>query len=400
MEGYPDDTLVPGDPNPVTKFYGDAKPAYPTVAWPPEGVSVDVPNVVTNWLRGEENGGYENYGFVFRGYAEGDLQFKDADACVSRFGYFTLTVKYRYDKESAAPDTYPIICRGIDTFKVIDTVGPAGAKGVGFTFTLGTSKAKDGLSTGQCSWVDRGMRPGEPGRLSQASESAGDWTKELSSSDSYWKFNVYNAGDQLQATSAERVSKPSTDVGKPSPAPGGGTLDTRKNVALALYGASADAQNFTQDGVAGPGLFFEPSFAIDGVLHTTSAGGNYWRDEHGLPSYLEVDFHRLRTIDEIDVITIQVPGYETGVDPSESDPKSFSSQGAENFEVKYLVGTEWKTVPNGLIVGNNRAFVKITFLPIAKTIKTSKIRVYVTKSAGPGGGDGIARIVELQAWGS
>jgi hypothetical protein len=311
-----------------------------------------------------------------------------------------LTVKYRYDKESAAPDTYPIICRGIDTFKVIDTVGPGGSKGVGFTFTPGTSKAKDGLAPGQCSWVDRGMRPGEPGQLAQASESAVDWPKELNSSDSYWKFNVYNAGDQLQATSAERISKPSTDVGKPSPAPGGGTLDTRKNVALALNGASADAQDFTHDGVGGPGLFFEPSFAIDGVLHTTSAGGNYWRDEHGLPSYLEVDFHHLKTIDEIDVITLQVPGYETGADPSESDPKSFSSQGAENFEVKYLVGTEWKTVPNGLIVGNNRAFVKITFLPIAKAIKTSKIRVYVTKSGGPGGGDGIARIVELQAWGS
>jgi hypothetical protein len=104
----------------------------------------------------------------------------------------------------------------------------------------------------------------------------------------------------------------------------------------------------------------------------------------------------VKTIDEIDVITIQVPGYETGADPSESDPKSFSSQGAEDFEVKYWTGSTWERVPNGLITGNSAAFVKITFLPISKTIKTSKIRVYVSKSAGD---DGVARIVELEAWG-
>jgi hypothetical protein len=187
--------------------------------------------------------------------------------------------------------------------------------------------------------------------------------------------------------------KPDTPVGRP-PGPIGGALDTRKNVALAANGATADAQKFTENGVV-PGLFFQPSFAIDGLRHTNAAGGDYWRDEHGLPSWLEVDFHHLKTIDEIDVITIQVPGYDTGADPSESDPKSFTSQGAENFEVKYWTGSTWERVPNGFIIGNTLAFRRITFLPSTKTIKTSKIRVYVNDSS-----DKTARIVELEAWGS
>src|SRR2546423_1900514 len=156
----------------------------------------------------------------------------------------------------------------------------------------------------------------------------------------------------------------------------GGTLDIRKNVALASNDATANAQGFTADGVV-PSLNFQPNFAIDGLRHTTPAGGNYWRDEHGLPSWLEVDFNGLKTIDEIDVITIQVPGYETGSDPSESDPKSFSSQGAEDFEVQYWTGSTWERAPNGLIIGNSLALRKITFLPLTRTIKTRKIRVYV-----------------------
>src|SRR5712692_4773385 len=92
-------------------------------------------------------------------------------------------------------------------------------------------------------------------------------------------------------------------------------IPLRINYALASNGATASAQNFTADG-AYPGLHFQPAYAIDGLRHTTSDGGNYWRDEHGLPSWLEVDFSGAKTINEIDVITIQIPGYETGADPS------------------------------------------------------------------------------------
>ena len=64
---------------------------------------------------------------------------------------------------------------------------------------------------------------------------------------------------------------------------------TRTNVALAASGATASAQNYTQDGVIA-NAHFQPSFANDGQryahLTATDADG-FWRDEHGLPSWLQ-----------------------------------------------------------------------------------------------------------------
>ncbi len=172
-------------------------------------------------------------------------------------------------------------------------------------------------------------------------------------------------------------------------------IPLRINYALASNGATASAQNFTADG-AYPGLHFQPAYAIDGLRHTTSDGGNYWRDEHGLPSWLEVDFSGAKTINEIDVITIQIPGYETGADPSPTT--SFAKQGASDFEVQYWTGSAWALVPNCngsamgcSVTGNDKAMRVFT---LSTPITTSKIRVVVNNSS-----DRVARIVELEAWG-
>jgi len=42
----------------------------------------------------------------------------------------------------------------------------------------------------------------------------------------------------------------------------------------------------------------EPALAIDGVRHTSTDGASYWRDEHGLSSWLQVDFNGSKSIDE------------------------------------------------------------------------------------------------------
>jgi len=164
---------------------------------------------------------------------------------------------------------------------------------------------------------------------------------------------------------------------------------SRANFALASNGGTATAQNYTQDGVI-PGLHFQPSYAIDGLRHTTSDGGNFWRDEHGLPSWLEVDFNGNKTIDEIDVITSQsYPDYTTGNDPTAT--QTFNQYGAQAFDVQYWNGSAWATVPGGSITGNSLVWKKLTF----SNITTSKIRVVVNGSS-----DGVARIVELEAWGT
>lgn len=165
-----------------------------------------------------------------------------------------------------------------------------------------------------------------------------------------------------------------------------GVLDTRKNVALASNGATATAQNYTQDGVLA-GAHFQPPYAIDGVLHIHPPIGDlYWRDEHGLPSWLQIDFNGSKTINEIDVFTVADAGdYLT--DPTAT--KTFTQYGATAFDVQYWNGSTWAPVPGGSITGNNLVWRKINF----PAITTSKIRVVVNASP-----DTIARIVELEAW--
>ena len=91
---------------------------------------------------------------------------------------------------------------------------------------------------------------------------------------------------------------------------------TRSNVALTANGATATAQNYTQDSTY-PGMHFQPALAIDGVRHTSTDGASYWRDEHGLSSWLQVDFNGSKSIDEVDVYTMgDYPFYTTNTDPS------------------------------------------------------------------------------------
>ena len=91
-------------------------------------------------------------------------------------------------------------------------------------------------------------RPGEPARLAQPIENTQVWNKELDSSNSYWTFNVYNAGDQFQATGAERSKNPGIDIAKPGGSmPGGDVFAVAKtNFALASNGGVASASSGSQ----------------------------------------------------------------------------------------------------------------------------------------------------------
>lgn len=88
LKGYPDDKLVSGD-------------SYAKLL---ECVSkecvFDVQPVVNNWVKGEEHGGYPNYGFVFKGPIEEDLEYGNNDVCQTRYSDFSLVVTYKYEKTS------------------------------------------------------------------------------------------------------------------------------------------------------------------------------------------------------------------------------------------------------------------------------------------------------------
>ena len=165
---------------------------------------------------------------------------------------------------------------------------------------------------------------------------------------------------------------------------------TRVNVALASNGATATAQNYTQDGVFA-GLHFQPAYANDGVRYINPPDGDrFWRDEHGLASWLQVEFAGQKTIDEVSVYTVDdYPDFLTQADPSAT--QTFTQYGATSFEVQYWTGSAWATVQGGSVSGNNFVWRKLTF----PAVTTSKIRVVVT-----GASDGVARVAELEAWGT
>jgi hypothetical protein len=348
---------------------------------PPPGCSIDVTDVVNSWIMHPET----RNGFVISGEDENFLAKlipKSNDACETRYGDFSLTVNYKYDK-AKVPVTYPLECRGAASLKFIEE-GPAGSRRVGFTFAPGTKPAKSGLGPGECSWLDRVMRAGEPTRLTQPIEGAAGWTKELNSSDSYWTFNVYNAGDQLQATGAERSKKFFVPL-------------LKTNFALASNGAMANASTFL------PG--FEASGAINGDragINWGSGGG--WADDNpGVwPDSLVVEFKDRQTheIDQIDVFTLQ-DDYKSPKDPGPpSDEKGvkFSASplvgfGLTAFEVQVWddSASAWVTV--GSVSVSDPLYVGREFR--FRAVTTYKIRVLTHAAVD----NRYSRITEVEAWG-
>jgi hypothetical protein len=105
---------------------------------------------------------------------------------------------------------------------------------------------------------------------------------------------------------------------------------------------------------------------------TANDADGFWRDEHGLSSWLQVDFNGAKVLDEVDVFTAaDYPAYLTQADPSPT--QTFTSFGITAFDVQYWTGSAWATVPGGSITGNNLLWRKITF----PAVTTQKIRVMV-----------------------
>jgi RHS repeat-associated protein len=152
----------------------------------------------------------------------------------------------------------------------------------------------------------------------------------------------------------------------------------RVNFALSANGATASASStFSSDYVA--------SGVTSGDRTGTgwgSAGGG-WMDgtSNSYPDWVQVDFNGSKTIDEIDVFTLQDGKLS---EPTES--MTFSQYG----QIQYWNGFGWVTVSGGNITGNNKVWKKVSF----SQITTSKIRVNVTSAL-----NNYSRVTELEAWG-
>jgi RHS repeat-associated protein len=156
----------------------------------------------------------------------------------------------------------------------------------------------------------------------------------------------------------------------------------RSNVALAGNGGTVSYS--TQESP------YVGSFANDGE-HLGYVSGQYtfWRDNTNasFPDWLQIDFNSSKSIDEIDIFTVQ-DSAETPTEPV-ANGTTFSLHGITDFEVQFWNGTAWATISGGNVTGNTKVWKKLTFAAVT----TTKIRVTVNNAL-----NNRSRIVEVEAW--
>ena len=154
------------------------------------------------------------------------------------------------------------------------------------------------------------------------------------------------------------------------------------NVARPANGGSAVASSTYSTG-------YPPSGAIDGDRAGRSwSTGTGWNDAtpDTFPDYLQVNFNGTKSINEIDVFSVQ-DNFLSPVEPTAA--MTFTLYGLVDFDVQYWNGSTWVTVPGGTVNGNNLVWRKFTFTAIS----TNAIRINVRKALGT-----WSRITEVEAY--
>lgn len=156
----------------------------------------------------------------------------------------------------------------------------------------------------------------------------------------------------------------------------------RVNVAAASAGGRALASSEHSEGYAASG-------AINGDRAGLNWGyGGGWNDgtPNAWPDYLQVAFTAPRLINEVDVFSVQ-DDYQSPIEPTLG--QTFSLYGLTDFWVQTWSGTQWVTVPGGVISGNTQVWRQVTFPPVL----TTNIRIFVN-----GALTTWSRIAEVEAY--
>jgi len=141
----------------------------------------------------------------------------------------------------------------------------------------------------------------------------------------------------------------------------------RLNVASAANGATAIASSTYGAGYAASGT-------INGDRKGLAWGaGGGWNDgtSNAWPDWLEVDFAGTKTIDEVDVFSLQ-DNFTAPAEPTRT--MLFTQYGLTDFTVQYWSGTQWVAVPGGAVSGNTLVWRQLTFAAVT----TPKIRILVS----------------------
>jgi hypothetical protein len=195
-----------------------------------------------------------------------------------------------------------------------------------------------------------------------------------------------------------------TDSPAPTPTPPGGIIYVplpgrpvppdkidivKVDVALASNGGVASASS-ELDATRTAGA------AINGDrwgLHWGSdpSTGSGWCDatKGVYPDWLRVDFKGKKTIDEIDVFTVQ-DDIAAPVEISKPEALRFTKYGITDLDVQYWDGSDWAKLP-APVRGSTWVWKQFKF----PAVKTSAIRILVKNAL-----NDYSRIVELEAWGN
>jgi RHS repeat-associated protein len=201
-------------------------------------------------------------------------------------------------------------------------------------------------------------------------------------------WQVYGIGGELLAEYAAKAapSSPQKEYGYRN----GQLLITAEPPTKTNFASSANG------GTASASSILSNSYPASGVNNGDRRGANWgsgggWADASSgsFPDWVEIDFNGSKTIDEIDVFTIQ-DNYTSPAEPTES--MTFSIFGLSGYTVQYWDGAAWQTVSGGTIINNNKVWKKISFTALT----TSKIKV-VTNTAID---NGYSRMTEVEAWGN
>jgi RHS repeat-associated protein len=157
------------------------------------------------------------------------------------------------------------------------------------------------------------------------------------------------------------------------------------NVAATANGGTATVSSILNSG-------FPASGVINGDRKGTNWGsGGGWADSNSgtFPDWVELDFSGSKTINEIDVFTLQ----DSLSSPSEPTvTMTFSTYGLSGFTLFYWDGSAWQPISGGSVTSNNKVWKKLTF----SNITTTKIKVQCDAAID----NGYSRLTEIEAWGT
>ena len=162
-------------------------------------------------------------------------------------------------------------------------------------------------------------------------------------------------------------------------------LSNRRNVALASFGGLASVSSVYDEN-------FDASRINNGELagyeYGAGRNGGCWNDKSVgvFPDWAQIDFSGAKEIEEIDVYTVQ-DNYLSPVEPTKT--MAMTKNGLVDFKVQYWKGTDWETIPDGDVTGNDKIWRQFTFAPVT----TTKIRVLVGNALGS-----YSRITEVEAY--